>query len=185
MFAVPVLLIVFLEFGASMLSAGWWARGTLYQQEHEPWLIAGFSSALSGFAILGNMAALAWFGMWMGLTSKSVNFATFKTLLFVQVLPWFVITFASLMLMPVLGSLYAYSNGSPWLRWWPYVSALAAAGLSLAKDFGFIAWTRHRLYSSFREQASRNWVQPRHSPGSAPPPLPVPPPPIMPAPVSQ
>ena len=130
------------------------------------------------------MTALAWFGMWMGLTSKSVNFATFKTLVFVQIIPWFVMLFSSVMVMATT-SLISSVMTSSWSRWVPYITALSNAALSLAKDFGFIAWTRQRLYSSFRERASRNWAQPVEQ--AAPlPPLPVtPPPPIISAPVSR
>jgi hypothetical protein len=182
-FALPVLLIVFLQVAASMLSAGLWSGMSTYVSQPDALLIAGFSATLSGCATVMNMMALAWFGMWMGLTSKSVNFATFKTLLFVQVIPWFAIMFGSLMLMPALAAIsYTASGTTQYLgRLFPYVTALAAAGLTIGKDLGFVAWTRHRLYSSFRERASRNWDQPRssalpppHLPTSTQPPIPVP-----------
>src|SRR5262249_5642253 len=35
---------------------------------------------------LGNLLTLTWFGMWMGLTSKSANWATLKTFLFIQII---------------------------------------------------------------------------------------------------
>src|SRR5262249_5092762 len=52
-------------------------------------------------AILGegttaaNFLAILCFGMWMGMTSRSVNTATAKTILFVHVIPWLCITFIS------------------------------------------------------------------------------------------
>ena len=129
------------------------------------------------------MAALAWFGMWMGLTSKSVNFATFKTVLFVQVIPGLFIMFASLLGFAYLNALfYAMSTGSGWFPWRPHIPTLAVAVLTLAKDAVFIGCTRQLLYSSFRERASRMWAQPQSS-MAAWPQVPVPPP--IPAPVSQ
>ena len=128
------------------------------------------------------MAALAWFGMWMGLTSKSVNFATFKTLLFVQVIPWFGITFASGFFM--LSTQFVAASSQIWSHWSPYLSAVLVAGLCLAKDFGFITWTRQRLYTSFRERASRDWAQSQAPPRFRPVPPPLPPP-IISARVSQ
>jgi hypothetical protein len=175
-FAAPVLLIVLLDVMASMFAGGMWTRGAFYSRTGaEAWMMAGFSSAMTGLAVLGNMAALAWFGMWMGLTSKSVNFATLKTVLFVEVIPWFGIMVASAFFTLFTQVLVASSQ--IWLHWMPYISALLGAGLSLAKDFGFIVWTRQRLYSSFRERASRNWAQsqapPLRPPAPVPPPIPL------------
>jgi len=182
MFAVPVCLIVLLDFAATMFSEGVWGRAAFYQQA-DVWMIASFAAASSGIAVLGNMAALAWFGMWMGLTSKSVNFATFKTLLFVQVIPWFVIMFGSLFFFAALNA-YSYAAKSPWAHWWPYLTGLLTATLTLLKDFAFIGWTRQLLYTSFREQAARNWAQPRF-PAATPVPISIPAPPVMHLPVSQ
>ena len=41
------------------------------------------------------------------------------------------------------------------------MSATFAAILSLAKDVGFIIWSRKRLRSSIREEAARSFDQPR------------------------
>ena len=40
-----------------------------------------------------NLAAISWFGAWIGMTTKSANIAILKTLSFVLVIPWFVISF--------------------------------------------------------------------------------------------
>jgi ABC-type transport system involved in multi-copper enzyme maturation permease subunit len=180
--AGPVFLIVFLSGLATLLSKTLWRGGTFYTEAGD-WAVAAFAAALSGIATIGNMAALAWFGMWMGLTSKSVNFATFKTVLFVQVIPGLFIMFASLLGFAYLNALfYAMSTGSGWFPWRPHIPTLAVAVLTLAKDAVFIGCTRQLLYSSFRERASRMWAQPQSS-MAAWPQVPVPPP--IPAPVSQ
>jgi hypothetical protein len=51
------------------------------------------SAVTTTVTTLGNLLALAWFGMWMGLSSKSANWASAKTFLFVQVIPQVVFGF--------------------------------------------------------------------------------------------
>jgi hypothetical protein len=130
---------------------------------------AGIAAAVA--ATLGTAAsllALCWFGMWMGMTSRSANLATLKTLLFVQIIPWFVITFGGGMLtaMVLSGMLFrgmsrGSSNPLASLVYWPLLSAVLGAVAVVAKDLAFIVWSRNKLHSSFREQAARSLGQPR------------------------
>ena len=132
-------------------------------------LAAAAAAALSTGA---NLLALLWFGMWMGLTSRNANLATLKTILFVQVIPWFVIAFAASMLVGLLMSGFALRAGSippaSFFAWMPLLSALVAAAVAVAKDVGFIIWSRKKLHSCLREQAALNPGQPRFP---APPPV--------------
>jgi hypothetical protein len=48
--------------------------------------------ALTTLTTFANLTALCWFGMWMGMTSRNSNLATLKTIAFVQIVPWFVIS---------------------------------------------------------------------------------------------
>jgi hypothetical protein len=41
------------------------------------------------------------------------------------------------------------------------LSAFLTAALVVAKDIGFIVWSRNKLHSSFREQAAHSLGQPR------------------------
>jgi hypothetical protein len=63
------------------------------------------------------------------------------------------------------------------IAWFPLLTGAISALLALGKDVCFIAWSRNRLDSAFREQASKvlAWSK------AAPPPLPhrVAPPPII------
>jgi hypothetical protein len=139
-------------------------------------LAAGIAAAVAAaLSTLANLLALGWFGMWMGMTSKSANLATLKTILFVQIIPWFVITFGTtvLMMTAMSGLLFGRLFGSSpstlnSLVWWPLLSAILSAAVVVAKDVGFILWSRNKLHSSFREQAGRSLGQPRFV---APPPL--------------
>jgi hypothetical protein len=100
--------------------------------------------------------------MWMGLTSKSVNLATLKTILFVQLIPWFVISFAAgvgtmLILVPALmgsgtgGSLFAS------MMWYPLIMAGVTMVLALIKNVGFVIYARRRLHAQFRGRAAQSF----------------------------
>jgi hypothetical protein len=123
---------------------------------------AAVAAALSTAA---NLLALGWFGMWMGLTSRTANLATLKTILFVQVIPWFVIAFGTSMVMGLVmaGAFFRASSAQPaaWFAWWPLLSAGLTAAVAVAKDIGFIVWSWHKLHSSFRDEAARSLGQPR------------------------
>ena len=119
---------------------------------------------------LANLCALSWFGMWMGLTSKNTNVATLKTIAFVQIIPWFVITFASSMIIPLvlLPKLMsrAPSVSAQAMVWYSMLSAVVAFILNVGKDVGFFYTARQKLYSEFRQSVIQ---------GAAPTRLPRPP----------
>ena len=149
-------------------TTGWSPRGLVGTREE---LILACSVGIAtGLATLGNLLALYWFGTWMGLTSRTANLGTLKTILFVQIIPWFVIAFAGTFGVGMLMMSLSLAGRPGWFIWWPVLSAVLPAALAIGKDLGFIAWTRKRLYSSFREQAAQLPGQPRFV---APPPLPV------------
>ncbi len=121
--------------------------------------VAVTAALTAGLSTAANLIALGWFGMWMGLTSKTANQATLKTLLFVQVIPWFAIAFAAAMAVPLLLASMAFRSGPPqgsfWLTWWPLLNAALAALLAIGKDIAFMLWSRKRLLFAFRDQATR------------------------------
>jgi hypothetical protein len=123
-----------------------------------------------------NLVALVWFGMWMGLTSKSTNLATLKTLVFVQIIPWFAISFAAAMLVPMI-LMPTMMTGSPkaMVTWFPLLSSALSMVLYLGKDAGFMYWTRDRLYKRFRERAAQatGFALPPVIFQPSPPPVPV------------
>jgi hypothetical protein len=140
------------------------------------------TAAAAALSTVANLLALLWFGMWMGLTSRSASVATLKTILFVQVIPWFVIAFGTSMVIGLMLSGLVFRAGTTqpmsFFAWWPLLSALLTAVLAVAKDIGFIVWSRNRLRCCLREQAALNPGQPRFA---APLPLSVsgPQPPII------
>jgi hypothetical protein len=125
-----------------------------------PHLLVSLATAIAGaLAVAGNLVALIWFGMWMGLNSKNTSLATLKTIAFVQVIPWFVVSFVSMMAGPLLLVPMMLSGGttasSQFMAWYPLLTSLVATVLYLAKDVAFVLWARRKLYSEFRERASR------------------------------
>ena len=64
-----------------------------FQPPNPAWQTAmAVATALAAaLSTAANLLALCWFGMWMGMTSRSANLATLKTILFVEIIPWFVI----------------------------------------------------------------------------------------------
>ena len=104
----------------------------------------------------------------MGLTSKNNSLATLKTIAFVQIIPWFAVSFVA-----VLASMLMFSglmgristSGPRMMVWYPLLSSGITTALSLTKDIGFIVWARRKLYSDFRECAVRvvspiQWAKP-------------------------
>ena len=140
--------------------------------------------------VAANLVAIIWFGMWMGMTSKTNNLATLKTIVFVQIIPAFAVSFASALAIPILilpailkGGLSS-ANASSWMtstfmKWLPLVSIALSTSLNLGKDIGFFIWARRTLYDSFRAQATRSLSPVQYA---APPlvPAPIPTPPVIP-----
>lgn len=112
-----------------------------------------------------NLVALIWFGMWMGLTSRNTNVATLKTIAFVQIIPWFAISFASAMLVPFLlmPQLMRGGAGAPtqMMTWYPLLTTAVTTILYLCKDIGFVLWARWKLYADFRQRAAGAFAPPR------------------------
>jgi hypothetical protein len=130
-------------------------------------------SVAGTLTVVANLAALVWFGMWMGLTSKNSNLAALKTIVFVQIVPWFGVSFASAMVVPLF-VWPRFTNGvaaspSSMMVWYPLITSSVAFLLYLAKDLGFWLWSRRKLHSEFRERAVRA-LSPMRLP--LPPPLP-------------
>jgi len=138
-------------------------------------LIAGTSA----IGVAANLAALMWVGMWTGLTSRNGSLAVLKTLVLVQVLPALGITFASTLIAGVLTFGSAFTSGkSPnsIAMSFPLVMTMLSALLTVGKDVAFIGWSRQRLCSGFRTEATRALnVQSTPPLAASVPPLPMPP----------
>ena len=165
MFAPPVLIFLGLEFALSMLKENSMWRLTAGEEGIVNSLIIVGSALKSILVTVFNLVALCWFGMWMGMTSRSANLATLKTLLFVQIIPWLVITFVSYIVVSITlvpwvikaaNNAAANSNASTITRsvaWFPLLFAVVMGVLSVIKDVVFINIARNRLLKNFRAVA--------------------------------
>lgn len=143
----------------------------------QEWLTTIVTALATLITSAANLVALCWFGMWMGMTSRNANLATLKTFLFVQIVPYIVISFGSSMTIGLLLAPYLWRNAGAsstgFMIWYPFLLSLLMATLFLVKDIVFFILSRKNLYASFREFALR----------SLSPPVPAIPPPISPPPV--
>lgn len=141
------------QLGAAAASTGTAANPGFALPGH---LLAMATAGAGTLIVAANLLAIAWFGMWMGLTSKNTNLATLQTILYVQVLPWFVISFAVGMMIPLLllPTLMSGATAPPSriMLWYPILSTALAAVLNLAKDAFFVTWSRRRLHGELRER---------------------------------
>jgi hypothetical protein len=142
---------------ATSLPAASGAAGTANPGFESPGYLLAMAAGATGTLIAAaNLVAIGWFGMWMGLTSKNTNLATLKTILYVQVIPWFVINFSAGMIIPLvlLPTLMSGTAVPParFMVWLPLLSIGLAAVLGLAKDIFFVTWSRRKLHREFRER---------------------------------
>ena len=165
MFAFPVILLLLAQLAGTILSrhASIGIMGAVAGGNAPSVALKLISAVLSGVSTIANLAALAWFGMWMGLNSKNASVASLKTLVFVQVLPSLGISIASTSIAGALMFSRVYAGGTPSnavFLTFPLVMAGLSAVLCLAKDAAFVIWARNRLYASLRATAA---CQPRVS----------------------
>ena len=180
MFGPPVALLLLVEFVGGCLAFGTtWGAGMPGQWKRVAALITSAASTLSTAA---SLAALAWFGMWMGMTSRNASLVTLKSVLFVKVIPFLVFYFVTMYAMVMLvvvpqmtrtgrapgraatvtitnapGTTTTVTSTVPVSAMTPlYLSLLMTclpAVLNVAASVGFIALARSRLLSALRRQA--------------------------------
>jgi hypothetical protein len=113
-----------------------------------------FALAMAGaLVIAADLATLTWFGMWMGLVSKNANTAAWKTLFFVQVLPWIALTFATgiAVWLVFIPGFSRRPNVTAWLQF--ITSGIPIIG-SLAIDWWLYLYARRKLFTELRQRAS-------------------------------
>jgi hypothetical protein len=165
LFAAPLAVFLLAHFVALTVSqrAMWRTLGTGMPALPDLASRLAMAVATAGATVVvvaANLAAICWFGMWMGLTSKNNHFAALKTILFVQVVPSFVIWIAassavSLLIIPSLLQGFAAGPPSSFMFWYPLLSLAVSTVLALAKDFFFWKLARRKLFENFREIATR------------------------------
>lgn len=114
-------------------------------------LVGAAMSFATMVTVAANLVALIWFGMWMGMTSKSAAMATLKTIVFVQVIPSFVVMVALWLIMTLV---LLMTRGGSFMSLFPALSTGVVTILNLGKDLMFTLWARRRLYAQFRRRAA-------------------------------
>jgi ABC-type transport system involved in multi-copper enzyme maturation permease subunit/heme exporter protein D len=136
------------------------------------------SAATDKITFVTGLVAVAWFGMWMGVTSKKVNTAVIKTVVFVKVLPLLATMFISGMLIfVILAAGTRFGVTAPYGLWLSQgITTLLAVGANVA----FIVIARRKLLNNFRlivaqaAGAATTLKPPRLSPCAQTPVLPAP-----------
>lgn len=161
LFAGPVLLLILMQLVGAVILVS--MQTTLFAGlgVNTNFVLLGITTLIGALVTVANLAALGWFGLWMGMTSRNALLATLKTIVFVQIVPWFVIMIASLLLVPIFllptwMKTGGASTSAAWFStWYPLLTTGLAASLALGKDFFFWRWSRRKLMQDFREQATR------------------------------
>jgi hypothetical protein len=180
-FGAPVLVLLIVQFMGTLLAQRA-SFGMVATSGGPPIVSLGLQFLIAGTSAIGvaaNLAALMWFGMWTGLTSRNGSLAVLKTLVLVQVLPALGITFASTLIAGALtlGSVFTSGKSPNAIAMsFPLVMTMLSALLTVGKDVAFIGWSRLRLSSNFRAEATRALnVLPAPPLAASVPPLPMPP----------
>lgn len=190
MYGAPVgivLVVGFISQVAKLDGTGWMtanSQGRLISQ----WIVVVGTALCGLLSSVANLVALAWFGMWMGLTSRNGLLGTLKTIVIVQIGPWMAIWFAGMMVYPILmmigssGKYAWFTNSSYELM--PVVSGLLMTGLTIGKDLVFYVLARQKMVDQFRvvalqavapvRRAEQRVQRPKAPSPAAPPPVIVP-----------
>ena len=146
-FLLPVLILLAMKAcaGALQIYQIWQVQHSMSAQTAGmPFDFIGYQMVSAGLGVVlfvTGLLALAWFGMWMGLTSRKVPVAVIKTLVFVKILPWFVFAFGQGLLMMTIA-----------LALWPsWIPAVLLGVLAGGLDVFFILFARAQLRVRMRE----------------------------------
>jgi ABC-type transport system involved in cytochrome c biogenesis permease component len=151
-FLVPVLFLSGLMVAADTESlwnimANRTAYGDQYREVFESEII---DMGIQVTYAVANAVALAWCGMWMGLTSRNTSLAVLKTVCLVCVLPFLAEMFIEIISESFLPRLRRGFLGASWPAW---LSDVFIASLDLGKVVLLIFWSRWRLLTTMRERA--------------------------------
>lgn len=163
LFGLPIAIIVLVQFLATVTGIKGANAGGMIRMGTSgvipEWVMLWFGAGVGMLLSLANFVALIWFGLWMGLVSRNSLLATLKTIAFVQILPWLVITFSSAMTLPIMMASFGGFGGGVavpgWIEWYALISTGVVAVLTLGKDWLFWSLARRQLVDNFRRTATQ------------------------------
>ena len=138
MFARPVALFVAIYF-----------VGNLVANQSSPGanFIASLATAAAAASVIPfDLAALIWFGMWMGLISKKANAAAWKTVFFAMVIP-------SIIVAAAFGLIQFFMLGLPGKDWADFINTAIPVAGSIAIDWWLYRFARRKLFAELRQRA--------------------------------
>jgi hypothetical protein len=147
-FLLPVLVLVGLQIAEQFQSIVEMKEAMRHAKQPSPWPVTEQYVELvnSILTLVGDLAAMAWFGMWMGMTSRKIPLALLKTVLLVCIVP----LIAEMIIIDIFGMSWLMRMKLPmWL------GSVAMTGTELVKNLLFVALSRWKLRTRFREIAAR------------------------------
>ena len=162
LFALPVILLVSLQMGRLVI-----VSGNDWANEEYGWVQA-VAMGLNTVVTLTSLVALAWFGLWMGLTSKNTLTATLKTITFVMIIPWCAIWFLTIIGVMVFMALRGWgatggaAGPAATTVVVPMIVPIVPSVLGLLGSILFWRAARKKLFCEFRQLATRS-ITPVHT----------------------
>ncbi|MDB6027238.1 MAG: hypothetical protein JWM68_3461, partial [Verrucomicrobiales bacterium] len=104
-------------------------------------------------------AALAWFGMWMGLTTSKASTAVIKTFVFVVVIPTVALGIAQISIQMTISFTFLSKASASSAKWIAMLQPIIALLLSVAANVVFIVLARRKLFPHFRELAAGETIR--------------------------
>jgi hypothetical protein len=125
--------------------------GDLNSPEDRQLLVIAFFIGM--IVLVADYVALAWVGLWLGLSSKNSKTASSGTVSRILILPWLILIIAmSLMRLITRPMSIGLSSNTVWL-----VLLLSWFFLSLAIDWLFGRWAYRKLHQDFRTVAMQRF----------------------------
>jgi ABC-type transport system involved in multi-copper enzyme maturation permease subunit len=171
LYGLPLLILALANLVGTWMSTNrtWGSMGPQFSVSTSALMVTSLAAACLSCALtVANLAALAWFGMYSGLTCKTANGAMLKTFAFVEILPWFVISFLSgisvaLFMVPIAMKASSGGSGPTLSATMPLVMSIVPSALGIVKDIFFILWSRQKLLRDFRRLATTPPGQPAYT----------------------
>lgn len=176
LYGLPLVILALANLVGTWMSMNrtWGSMGPQFSVSTSVLMAVSLAAACLSCALtVANLAALAWFGMYSGLTCKTANGAMLKTFAFVEILPWFIISFLSgismaAFMVPLAMKARAGGAGIALGTTIPLVMSIVPSAFGIVKDIFFILWSRQKLLRDFRRLATTPPGQPSYITNASP-----------------
>ena len=160
-FAFPLAVIILFQVASGVMSMLSFIKMTASSNAsfNGNFVYSQFASIVSGALVTAtNLAALGWFGMWMGLKTRKHSMAVLKTIGIVSVLP-FVASMTFFLALQVVAMQFIvrqYSSSASWsIQVAESLMACMPSLVMICADVFFILWARRKLFTRFNEMVAQ------------------------------